>query len=437
MTHAPNIPSLQGEVERLKSRTDDLSSLIEVSRIINSTLDLDQVLGLAMEKAQMVMRAQSSSIMLINEKTNLLECEVALGEVKDEVRKTIHLAKGQGLSGWVWEQQKPVIVADVSKDSRFYSGIDQHTGFKTHSILAAPLMAKDKIIGVAEVINRIDRKEFTEEDLNLFTTFCDQVALAIDNARMHRLAIEQERMRQQLESAQVIQQSFLPQFLPHSTDERYQIAAQYIPTISVGGDFYDAVELDHNQIGLLIGDVSGKGIPAALFMARLMSDFHFFAQQHNEPEQLLSLLNETLVERSRQGMFVTLQYAVIDTLTGEVTLSNGGHLPTIHVSAKDSSSHLLLVDEGAPLGIARDLSFDAKKVTLQPGDSLLFYTDGIIESQNQNREQFSLERLLACVCRKWKNPQQMIEQVIKELTAFSLNMPQHDDITALAFRWNG
>jgi len=425
------------EVERLRSVTKDLSSLIEVSRIINSTLDLDLVLSLAMEKAQTVMRAQVSSIMLINKQTNLLECEVALGEVREEVRKTIHLPKGQGVAGWVWEHEKSVIIPDVSKDERFFPGIDQHSGFKTHSILAAPLKVKDKIIGVAEVINRIDGKEFTQENLDLFSTFCDQVSLAIDNARMHRLAIEQERLRQQLESAKVIQQSFLPQILPQSAEQRFQLAAQYIPTISVGGDFYDAIDLGQDRIGLLIGDVSGKGIPAALYMARLMSDFRFYAQQQSEPDKLLSLLNETLVERSRQGMFVTLQYTIIDVKSGQMTVASAGHLPIIRSSGHGISTELIQVDEGAPLGIATDLSFAARKISLQPGDCLFFYTDGIIESKNQEQNQFSLDRLLSCAGGNWSGPQQMLEQIVNELMTFSFGMPQHDDITAMVFQWNG
>ncbi len=437
MSSSPSKIELKLEVERLRSVAKDLSSLIEVSRIINSTLDLDLVLSLAMEKAQTVMRAQVSSIMLINEKTNLLECEVALGEVKEEVRKTIHLPKGQGVAGWVWEHETPVIISDVSKDERFYPGIDQHSGFKTHSILAVPLKVKDKIIGVAEVINRIDGKEFTEENLELFSTFCDQVALAIDNARMHRLAIEQERLRQQLESAKVIQQSFLPQILPHSPEQRFQLAAQYIPTISVGGDFYDAIELGQDRIGLLIGDVSGKGIPAALYMARLMSDFRFYAQQQSEPDKLLSLLNETLVERSRQGMFVTLQYAIIDLKDGQVTIASAGHLPIIHNSGYGISAELIQVDVGAPLGITSNMTFAAKKISLQPGDCLFFYTDGVIESKNQEHMQFSLDRLLTCAGGKWKNPQHMLEEIVHELMTFSLDMPQHDDITAMVFQWNG
>jgi sigma-B regulation protein RsbU (phosphoserine phosphatase) len=421
----------------LKARVDDLSSLIQVSNIVSSTFDIDELIGLVMEKAQSVMRAEASSVMLINEEKNLLECEVALGDASDRVRQTIHLEKGQGLAGWVWENEESVIVPDVTKDERFYSLVDHESGFTTKSILAVPLIVKDKIIGVAEVINRTDGQEFSDYDLNLFITFCRQVALAIENARMHQMELEQERMRQQLESAKVIQQSFMPTDLPIGDDLPFEICAQNLPAIAVGGDLYDVFLLDNSKLGLMIGDVSGKGVPAALFMARLMSDFRFFIQQESAPEKLFTVLNERLVESSRQGMFVTLQYAVLNLKTGQVACCNGGHLPIIQVSDKTCEVHLQISDEGAPLGITKSVTFKTASFQLDPGDSLFFYTDGVIEAKNSNQEQYSLDRLITCAGARWKHALELLDAVLDDVKIFSLNMPQHDDITAMVVRWKG
>ncbi|MBN1466201.1 GAF domain-containing protein, partial [candidate division KSB1 bacterium] len=308
----------QEKIRELESRVEDLSSLIHVTNIISSTLDLDELLGLVMEKAQEVMRAEASSVFLVNEELNVLECEVALGSHGDKIIKTIRLTKGQGVAGWVWQQAAPLIVPDVKKDQRFYSAADQLSGFQTKSILAVPLKNKEKIIGVAEVINRADGNEFTDYDLDLFKTFCQQVAMAIENARVHQIELEQERLRQQLESAKEIQQSFMPQKLPQGENGIFDIAARNLPAISVGGDLFDVLMLDDRHVGILIGDVSGKGIPAALYMARLMSDFRFYVQKHRDPGVLLDKLNDLLVDRSRHGMFVTLQFAVVDIWTGKI-----------------------------------------------------------------------------------------------------------------------
>ncbi len=292
----------------LKQRVKDLSSLIEVSIIINAATDLDELIQLVLEKAQAVMNAEASSVFLVNEESNLLECEVALGEVGDKVTKTIRLQKGQGVAGWVWEHGQTLIVSDVENDKRFYSLSDKSSGFTTKSILAVPLKTRDHILGVAEVINRVDGKEFTNDDLDLFSTFCRQVTLAIENITMHQNDLEQERLQQQLESANEIQQSFMPQDLPGGEDEPFELAAINLPASAVGGDFYDALDLADDKLAVLIGDVSGKGVPAALYMARFMSDFRFFVQQTPQPALLLKSLNEVLVERSRRGMFVTLLY---------------------------------------------------------------------------------------------------------------------------------
>ena len=421
------------DIKLLKSRINDLSSLIEVSIIVNSTLDLDQVLLLVMEKAQSVMRAEASSVLLVNNETDKLECEVALGAVGEHVRKTIRLAKGQGVAGWVWEHEEPIIVADVSKDKRFFSGIDRKSGFKTQSILAVPLKVQDRIIGVAEVINRIDGRKFTQDDLDLFMTFGRQVALAIDNAQMHQAALEQERLRQQLESARIIQQSFMPQILPSSPRGIFELAAKNIPASAVGGDFFDAVLLDENRLALLIGDVSGKGVPAALHMARIMSDFRFYVQQESEPQVLLSRLNNLVVERGQRGMFITLQFAIVDLKNKRMSLANGGHLPVLHISHESHRAGLITCDAGAPLGIARDLHFDAVECEIAAGDALFFYTDGLVEMRNKANEQFSLDRLLAVASQKWRAADALLSAVLESVRDFSDHEPQHDDLTAMAF----
>lgn len=422
------------ELELLRKKIDDLNSLIEVSAIISSTLDLEEVMNLVMEKAQAVMNADASSVMLVNEKTGLLECEIALGSVREKL-KHIELQQGQGIAGWVVAHDEAVIVPDVDRDSRFYSEVDQSTGFKTRSILAAPLKVKDKVIGVAEVINRRDAQPFTADNLALFTTFCRQVALAIENARMHRLMLEQQRLQQQLESAHSIQQSFMPQKFPHTASDRFSVAAQNIPATAVGGDLFDFFEIDPQRVGLVIGDVSGKGVPAALYMARLISDLRYYSHIHDRPQAVMQTINDLLYERSQQGMFVTLVYLLLDRLTGELTITNGGHLPPLWFQAQ--TQHCQLVDHGAgiPLGILPQIELSEHQVQLQPGDQILLYTDGLIEAKNDRGKMFSLDRLRQIFGQPRSHPQLLIDELVQQVRKFSRRMPQHDDITLLAIQW--
>jgi len=424
------------ELDSLKKKIADLTSLIEVSAIISSTLDLEELMNLVMEKAQTVMNAEASSVMLLNEENGMLECKIALGSVQEKLKNTIQLKVGQGIAGWVAQHGEAVIVPDVDHDSRFYSNIDHSTGFKTRSILAAPLKAKDKVIGVAEVINRRDAQPFTEDNLAIFTTFCRQVALAIENAKMHRFMLEQQRLQQQLESAHRIQQSFMPQSFPHTDKDEFILYGKNIPATSVGGDLFDVVEIDADRLGFVIGDVSGKGIPAALYMARLISDLRYYCHIAEHPVDLMQKMNAILLERSRQGMFVTLIYMVLNTRTAELTITNGGHLPPL-LSRKDDRRKCITLDSssGIPLGIMPEVEFNEIVLPLQPGDHILLYTDGVTEAKNNRGDMFSEDRLRQIFYKKWKHPQILIEEIVKQIEVFSKNNPQHDDITLMAIKW--
>jgi phosphoserine phosphatase RsbU/P len=422
------------QIEQLNNKIKDLTSVIDVTSIISSTLDLDELMNLVMEKAQEVMHAEASSILLLNEETGMLECEIATGSVHEKVKK-IQLKLGQGIAGWVAQQGEPLIVADVQSDTRFFQSVDQSTGFETRSILASPLKVKNKVIGVAEVINRRDALPFTNENLEIFVTFCRQVALAIENARMHKYMLAQQRMKQQLQSAHRIQQSFMPQFFPESDKDRYLIYAKNIPATAVGGDLFDFVQIDSNRVGIVIGDVSGKGIPAALYMARLISDFRYYCHIAEKPVELVHTLNEALLKRSHQGMFISLIFMVLDTETGKLIISNAGHLPPIWYQHQSNSCQLIDRFSGIPLGILEEAEYDEYEVQLEPGDMVLLYTDGVTEAKNNKSEMFSLNRLNKLLDYPRNHPKVLIDEIVEEIKIFTGSVQQHDDITLLAVRW--
>jgi len=424
------------ELAALRKKVHNLSSLIEVSIIINSTLDLEKLVCLVMEKAQTVMDAEASSVMLINEEEDILECQVALGEVGEKVRK-IQLKMGEGIAGWVASKGVPLNVPDVTQDPRFFSKSDESTGFKTRSILAVPLKVKERVIGVAEVINRSDGQPFDEDDIDLFSTFCRQVAMAIDNARMHRYLLEKERLEQQLESAKIIQQSFMPQSLPSGPQGLFDVAARNLPATAVGGDFYDFIDFDGESAALILGDVSGKGVPAALYMARLVSDLRFQAQMTREPAPLLRLINDLLVQRSRRGMFVTLVYGLLDVHRGRLTYSNAGHLPLLWVQARRRRITWLKGDQGVPLGVLPAANFPQQQIDLEGGDFVILVTDGVVEAKNRRGAQFGFERLERLIGRGLHGPLHAVEKIIDGVRAFAGDQQQHDDVTVLALRWNG
>ena len=426
---------MQTEVNTLRAKVDDLSSLIEVSIIVNSTLNLDEVLNLVMEKAQAVMRAEASSVMLVNPKTEMLEAEIALGEVGQQVKEKIHLKIGEGIAGWVAQTSKPLIVPDVSKDPRFSEKSDIETGFKTRSILAAPLKVRNRMIGVAEVINPLHGKAFTEDDLELFSTFSRQVALAIDNARMHRATLEKQKLDQQLEAARTIQESFLPQTFPTDDNNRFRLAARSIPATQIGGDFFDFVDCGKDALGFVVGDVSGKGIPAALYMARLVSDFRIHSQTDRYPASVLNTINHLLVDRGRRGMFVTLQYVIVDLRTGKVNYANGGHMPLFWIQENGKTGRYIGKGGGAPLGILSESRYVQKSLQLSPGDYLVAYTDGIVEAKNRDGKQYSMQHFGDRLLQQWSSPEELIDFVVDDVRNFTDGMHQQDDLTIFALQW--
>lgn len=422
------------ELENLRAKVESLSSLIEISIIINSTHDLDDLMILVMEKAQNVMNAEASSVMIINKEKNVLECPVALGEVGEKIKK-IELPIDKGIAGWVATNGVPQIIPDAYQDPRFNPKVDEETGFKTRSILAAPLKVKDNTIGVAEVINRVDGKTFNKDDLELFSTFCRQVAMAIENARIHQLELEQQKMEQQLETAKSIQQSFMPEDYPASPDQKFQIAAKSIEASSVGGDFYDFIEFNDNSIGFTVGDVSGKGIPAALFMARMVSDFRLYTQIYREPSHVLNVLNNVLFERTHRGMFVTTLFGILNPSNGEFTYSNAGHHPIIKVSDKGQNIELLDGNSGIPLGIKGDFNFKQDSIHLKSGDVIILITDGVIEAKNKNNDAYEQKRLMEVLSTPKQNAQEFVDLLLKDIQDFSKETEQHDDLTIVVLKW--
>ncbi|RMI25810.1 MAG: hypothetical protein D6681_01295, partial [Calditrichaeota bacterium] len=299
-----------------------------------------------------------------------------------------------------------------------------------------PLKVKERQIGVAEVINRVDGQPFTEDDLELFSTFCRNVALAIENARVHRLELEKQRIEQQLEAAKVIQQSFMPEHLPESPEGLFQVAAGSIAAVSVGGDFYDVLEPIPQTLGIAIGDVSGKGIPAALFMARMVSDFRMRAMGEDDPARLLGQLNEVLCQRSRRGMFVTFFYGILHLRSGEFLFADAGHLPFLRISP-DGKTEWISSSRGVPLGVSPNYPFQSHTLKLTPGDTLTLITDGIVEARNSEGEMYSMERVEQCLSQLQPTAPDTLNHLMEDVHQFTGKAPQHDDLTALVLRWQG
>lgn len=413
-----------------EQQVQNLKKVLAVNGRLNSTLDLNQLLEIIMNTATEVMRAETASLMLIDEATNELVFRVALGEIGEELKEKFRVKIGEGIAGTVAKTGQSLIVNDTRNDPRFAKRFDASTGFKSEAILCVPMIAKEKIIGVIEAINPLGRPGFDQDDLDLFETFSHLASIALENARMHGEILKQERMKRDLKIAHDIQQNFLPDLSKSAFS--VDVSACSIPARDVGGDFYDVVPLDDGRTGIIIGDVSGKGVPAALYMVRAISEFRFLAQRLKSPAALLTQLNAVLAPNSPFGMFVTILYLVIDSRARAVEHSSAGHHPIFRCRA-GSGSYLENVG-GPPVGLDETATYEQKTESVETGDTFVMYTDGVSEARNPAREEYGSERLKARLSGKIADAAEATRNVLEDVKHFVQQAEPHDDITVLAAR---
>jgi sigma-B regulation protein RsbU (phosphoserine phosphatase) len=420
----------QDEIARLNQKIKRLSTLIEVNALISSSLDLDTILENVMAISKKVMNADASSLMRVDEKTNELVYQVAQGTVGEKLKQEFRLKMGQGIAGTVAEEGKPLLLEDAYSHPKFHRAHDDATGYRTRSMITVPLKVGDRVTGVAQVINRLDGRPFDQDDLDLFTALSSLAAIALENARMHQTLLEKQRLVKDMEFARTVQESFLPQTPPELPG--YRFSAHYTPALEVGGDFYDFIPLDERRMGIVIGDVSGKGVPAALSMAKLGSDMRTLAFTEPSPADALAKLNDLLAGRSRRGMFATLLYIELDASAGTMVLSNAGHLPPI-VRTADGRLEKVAKAGGAPLGMLPGMRFGQETVELEAGSTVVLYTDGIVEAMNRKEELYGYDRFEILLKKGPADPGRLREAVIGDVNRFTGLSPQHDDMTMVFF----
>jgi phosphoserine phosphatase RsbU/P len=414
------------------SRSDPYRGLIRVSCNINSIHDYKELLTSLLGITKEVMNCEAGSLMLYHSATNDLTWHVALGDKVDKLREMGRLKMGQGVAGWVAENRKSALVADTSKDERFFRGADTKTGFQTRSIVCVPLLVQDKLVGVLQALNPSHKKFFEETDLEIFEAYGAMAATAIEKIRWEEATIQQHKLEQELEIAQEIQTRFLAQNFAEA-EEALQLAFYYQPAFQVGGDFYDVQTMDNGSYALILGDVTGKGVPAALLMAQILSEFRNRAPRESDPGKILACLNENLSLRSARGMFATAWCAVVKSGSDgiEIQQASAGHLPPIRISP--GKADLLELNAGLPLGLVSGTDYPSQYLKLNSGESICIYTDGITEGRNPEGEEYGTNNLQKFLSNmpKCPNLEELKTNILAEVRAFGREALQRDDVTFL------
>lgn len=583
-----------------------LKEVIRVSGLINSSRHLTNLLKDVMESVKSVFRTESCSILLVDKVKNELYFHIVAGEKEEEIQK-IRVPMGKGIAGTVAVTRVPMIINDAQNDDRVYKVVDKASDFTTRNIIATPLIVDDEVIGVMEGINTIDRNNFNDSDIELFLSFSDAAAVAIqktrlldnlektnkelekkvselgslfdlgkavleskdeedlilksirivvremdakhaviliidpvkeklnlwsymngleeksqetfprdsiivhamidnrillrdsyymqqdddildkkflknsfivlplvggnqkpfgaicisdrvdqlhfndndlrllqtissqfikgyENIKLNADMIAKKAMQKEIEITRNIQNNILPSKIP--TGSNFELGVKSVPAKDVSGDFYDFYKYEDGQFSFLIADVSGKSLPAAIFMAMSSSVMRTLSRNHEmNPADLLKAANSLIYEDSQSGMFVTLFFIHYDPSIMEIEFASAGHNDQIWIKADDS--YEFIKGTGAPLGVIPTSKYVGGKIHPKSGDMVVLYTDGAVEEKNKDNEEFGLERFVQeIIKRKEKHPQQIIEEVYTEIVNFSESSEQFDDFTVLILKFN-
>jgi sigma-B regulation protein RsbU (phosphoserine phosphatase) len=367
--------------------------------------------------------------MLWNEQTQHLESIFAM-RCGDSIPARMSVPLHKGLTGTAAGERRVLRINDVTDDPRY---ILCETGVSVRSELVVPLMLFDRLLGVLD-LESSKAHAFTTEHERMLTTLGSYVAIALENARLYEEARESERrLRNDLDTAREIQRQLLPKGAREIPG--LELAAAYVPARELGGDFYDFLPYGQGRLGFVLGDVSGKGTAAALYGSLAIGTLREVVVDHaREPAGMLALLNQRLHGARLESRFIAMLFAVYDASTRRLTLSNaGGPYPLL---VRDG--HVLTVRlEGVPLGLFPDTQYDQSVLDLQPGDVVLFASDGIHESENEGQEEFGLQRLSALLSgiSPEDSASAIAERILAETDSHSgVGIAPHDDRTLVVLR---
>lgn len=427
-TSSHSIPAslLEEENKRLRRAVEELSILNDLSRAIGASLNSEEIIQTIIRRSLRAVNAEQGVITLIDDQNQDTMKTLVRTTVSSGDHQPYHFS--QSLLGWMQLNKKPLLIQSPAQDERF-RGITWESSIR--SVLCVPLMVKSNLIGVLTVYNRKDSDSFSENDQRLLAIIAAQSAQVVENARLYEKEKDLVRMQEELRLAARIQQELLPKKPP--TVPGYDIYGTTRPAQVIGGDYFDFVHIDDGHIGICIGDVSGKGLPASLLVSNLQATVRSHAMQNLPPKELVRKGNKVLFQNTSPEKFATFFYAVLDTKEHVLHVSNGGHDHPFLFNKQ--GEHRRLKTGGIPLGMFEDFPYEEEEIPLEPGDLLVMYSDGITESMNALEEEFGETRLLNTL-QKYRDASstELIANITQATRAHAGDTPQMDDMTLVVLR---
>src|SRR5690242_9147689 len=401
---------------------DKLRMLHDITKKISRSLDLQEVLNLVMDTLDSLIPYDAAGIFVlqcVGDEPCTFKAEAVRGYDIDELSE-LHLKLGEGFIGSVAVTGKPIISHDVREDPVYVNARD-----RTRSEMVAPIISNDEVIGVFD-LESDELNAYSDDDLQVLTLLASQVAIIIEKVMLHEQLIEKKRLQGQLEVARQVQLELLPPNDPEL--EGFDISAYNFPTEEVSGDYYDWVRIYDDQIGLVIADVAGKGIPAALLMVFLRASLRAATHIGYATHISMAKVNFLLWESIERNQFITAFYGILDASNRTLHYSNAGHNPPLLINAAGTSRY---IDKGEqPLGMFRETRYHQYYLDFEPGDVLVLYTDGATEANSPSGEEFGRERLAQAVKKAYDRPaREMIASLQMEILEWTANAGSNDDVT--------
>ena len=409
---------------RVSRQAQTLTVLNEISAELTSILDLDPLLAKVGQLLRRLIDYQMFSIMLLDEKGETLITRYAwrFGYAHAPLRR---VPITSGLVGAAVREWRPVNVPDVRKDLRYLP-----MNPETRSELIVPLFYKGRVIGVLD-LEHTRPGFFNEEHERLLTTMAAQVAISIENARLYQAVKRQEQqLERDIAMAREVQLRLLPTHPPEHPHA--DMAVRFLPARTIGGDLYDFVDYGPGQTAIVLGDVSGKAAPAALFAALVSGIMRSAAVQRLDPAQMLTALNDALQERKLESQFVVMLFALWNDEKQTLTVANSGAVQPVFCRAGNSST---MRAEGLPLGLFPNVTYEEITLDAQPGDAIIFVSDGILDAENSDGEMYGDDRLASLLCaNRDKSAAHIAESVMADVASFQGPKDRFDDETIIVLR---
>jgi len=408
---------------------DQIKAMVEISNNLRNTLSMEEILPKVLDSLFKIFVQADRGFVVMRPRPDAPLVPVASKARREGDESNMRISRTiveQAMQG-----RQAILSADASSDERFNMA-ESITDFQIRSLICAPMISSNgEPLGVLQIDTRDQMSRFTDQDLHMLAGVASQASIAIDNATMHEEAIKQRALQRDLEVASQMQHALLPTSSPDLPN--YHFFEFYEAALRVGGDYYDYVMLSEGRFAVIVGDVAGKGVSAAILMAKLSSDVRFWLASEPDPAKALGEINAAFSRHDWDDRFVTMVVAVVDPDTHTLTLVNAGHMPPLLRNSAGEVTEIGGEEAGLPIGVVDDYQYEAYTRQLEPGDFVTVFTDGFSEAMNSRRELYGLERLMEVVGHNEVGFDELGQHVLDDVRKFAGDFPQSDDMCLVCF----